>query len=162
MSSKQKLRLILGAQRRKDESCRHRRGILQPGDTWGKVLGNLLGLSFHTDSSRLSRAASSKHCAAPSHVCEVSEERKEKETGPFLPDKMMQVLVKGGGGGGEGGARLGCTRRLWYVHTHAHRQTYSVTQFRLVKALHRVLMNLLHTQTHSALTPPLFVRHFKQ
>ncbi|KAI9524584.1 hypothetical protein NQZ68_016593 [Dissostichus eleginoides] len=30
-------------------------------------------------------------------VCEVSEERREKETGPFLPDKMMQVFVKGGG-----------------------------------------------------------------
>ena len=38
-----------------------------------------------------------KPFAIPSDVCEVSEERREKETGPFLPDKMMQVFVKAGG-----------------------------------------------------------------
>ncbi|CAB1429247.1 unnamed protein product [Pleuronectes platessa] len=30
-------------------------------------------------------------------VCEVSEESREKETGSFLPDTMMQVFVRGGG-----------------------------------------------------------------
>jgi len=109
-----------------------------------------------------------------SDVCEVSEDRREKETGPFLPDKMMQVFVKG-----RGSTALLQLLSLVCAHTHTHTHTHSLSHIithnprqrpGMVKAL-RVLMNPLHTQVHTEArththtrTPPPhpFSRHFRQ
>lgn len=82
--------------------------------TGGEVLGHLLGLLVQADWLWLCEAASSNP-QMPARCQRKGKNR--RQTCPFLPDKMMQVFVKGG-------VRIRMLPLFWYVHTPTCNNTH--------------------------------------
>lgn len=130
-------------------TCRYRGGLVQHRDTRRYLAGSVIP---HRQVLALKSGIIKPFARLPplpSDVCEVSEERREEETGPFPPDKMMQVLVKGGGSS----AVLLQLLSLVCVHTWTHAPT---SNSGLERWKHYIVYRWTScTHTHSSSTPPL-------